>query len=118
GLEAVYAFGYKSMRDSASSPSVGSYTVRTGDTLQSIAAAVYGDSGQWTRIAETNGLRSNNDLRVGQTITTPSTNGTLTTGSTQNPNAIVARMLSINLPMPTFHVWRGPPLLPHPVKAG
>ncbi|HYD79861.1 MAG TPA: polymorphic toxin-type HINT domain-containing protein [Paucimonas sp.] len=46
------------------------YTVRAGDTLQSIAQTVWGDSSLWFRIAEANGV-SEGGLRVGQAIRLP-----------------------------------------------
>ena len=42
-----------------------------GDTLQSIAQGAYGDSKLWYLIADANGLRDNNDLKVGQTLIIP-----------------------------------------------
>lgn len=49
----------------------GSYTVKKGDTLYSIARKSYGDGKQWQRIASANpGLRPET-LKVGQTITIP-----------------------------------------------
>jgi 5'-nucleotidase len=49
----------------------GSYTVKKGDTLYSIARTRYGDGKQWQKIASANpGLRPET-LKVGQTITVP-----------------------------------------------
>ena len=49
----------------------GSYTVKRGDTLYSIARKSYGDGKQWQKIAAANpGLRPES-LKVGQTITIP-----------------------------------------------
>ena len=49
----------------------GSYTVKRGDTLYSIARSRYGDGKQWSRITAANpGLRPES-LKVGQTITIP-----------------------------------------------
>ena len=56
---------------SGGSVSAGSYTVKKGDTLYSIARNRYGDGKQWQRIAAANpGLRPES-LKVGQTITIP-----------------------------------------------
>ncbi|RQP26682.1 putative Ig domain-containing protein [Piscinibacter terrae] len=52
--------------------SVGSYQVQAGDTLQSIASNSYGDSSLWWKIAQANGIAGNADLRIGQTLTLPS----------------------------------------------
>jgi nucleoid-associated protein YgaU len=53
-----FDFGYARISASYPTPSPGAYTVRTGDTLQSIAQGAYGDSALWYRIAEANGLAS------------------------------------------------------------
>jgi LysM repeat protein len=53
----------------AQSPS--SYVVNQGDTLQGIALAVFGDAGLWYLIADANGLKSDADLKTGQTLTIP-----------------------------------------------
>lgn len=47
------------------------WTVRQGDTLQSVAAAVWGDGSLWYLIAETNGLHSGSLLSAGQTLIVP-----------------------------------------------
>jgi len=49
------------------------YTVRAGDTLASIAADLYGDSKEWTRLYEANeaALSGSNRLTVGQVLVTP-----------------------------------------------
>lgn len=39
---------------------VQTYTVKEGDSLQDIAAKMYGDSEQWTKIAEANGIENPN----------------------------------------------------------
>ncbi|OWQ43759.1 hypothetical protein CDL60_28530 [Roseateles noduli] len=74
---ADFTSGYQPITGSYPSASVGSYQVRSGDTLRSIARQSYGDEGLWYRIAETNGLSGDRDLRVGQTITIPSAVGTI-----------------------------------------
>ncbi|WHU04984.1 LysM peptidoglycan-binding domain-containing protein [Sphingomonas sp. NIBR02145] len=50
----------------------GSYTVRTGDTLQSIAAQLWGDSSLWYQLAEANGISGAGGLVEGQALTIPS----------------------------------------------
>jgi LysM repeat protein len=47
------------------------YVVRRGDTLSSIAAAVYRDSGQWRAIAEKNDIKDPRTLTPGRTLTVP-----------------------------------------------
>lgn len=66
-----FDFGYAKVSANYPSASPGAYTVRPGDTLQSMAQTAYGDSALWYRIAEANGLASNSDLKVGQTLNIP-----------------------------------------------
>lgn len=44
------------------------YTIRAGDTLQSIALRAYGDSSRWTEIANANGMRGSRYLSDGRTL--------------------------------------------------
>jgi YD repeat-containing protein len=48
-----------------------SYTVRDGDTLQSIAQAMWGDAGLWYLIADANGLSSGSALPAGMALSLP-----------------------------------------------
>lgn len=48
-----------------------SYTVRNGDTLQTIARSVWGDSAMWYLIADANGLASGSTLTAGMKLTIP-----------------------------------------------
>ncbi|MCW7537066.1 polymorphic toxin type 43 domain-containing protein [Aquabacterium sp. A7-Y] len=48
-----------------------SYTVRKGDTLQTVAAAVWGDRAMWYLIADANGLNGTETLVEGQRLTIP-----------------------------------------------
>jgi nucleoid-associated protein YgaU len=54
----------------AAKPS-GSYTVKKGDTLFSIAKASYGSGGQWKKIVAANPGLEPSKLKAGQTITIP-----------------------------------------------
>ncbi|MFD6432809.1 N-acetylmuramoyl-L-alanine amidase [Streptomyces venezuelae] len=47
------------------------YTVARGDTLWSIAATKLGDGARWREIADLNGLKNPDDIRVGQTLKLP-----------------------------------------------
>ncbi|WP_066807580.1 pre-toxin TG domain-containing protein [Sphingomonas asaccharolytica] len=47
------------------------YTVRTGDTLQTIAQTAWGDSSLWYLIADANGLTASTSLVAGQTLQIP-----------------------------------------------
>ena len=49
----------------------GSYQVKKGDTLFSIAKATYGNGNQWQRIASANPGLAPNTLKAGQTIVLP-----------------------------------------------
>ena len=66
-----FEWGYQQINGNYPGASPGSYTVREGDTLQGIARGAYGDSRMWYRIAEANGVQSDSDLRVGQTLVIP-----------------------------------------------
>lgn len=100
---AEFDFGYRSITGSYPQASVGQYTVHAGDTLASIARSAYGDSRQWWRIAQANGLSGDTDLRVGQSLTLPSlVSGAANSDTTfqpYDPSAIVGDT-SPNLPMP------------------
>lgn len=68
------------------------YTVKTGDTLPSIAAAVYGNWQMWVQIAQLNGIRDPNTLTVGQVLQMPATNATtsaLDALATANPQSVL-----------------------------
>ncbi len=54
-----------------SSSTRSSYTVQDGETLQSIAASVWGDASLWYSIAEANGLTAGQQLTAGQTLVIP-----------------------------------------------
>jgi LysM repeat protein len=68
---ADFAQSYDPLNSYSQGAGSGSYTVNTGDTLQSIAQAIYGDSNLWYKIAEANGLGTNVSLIEGQTLTLP-----------------------------------------------
>ncbi|HEX8623379.1 MAG TPA: LysM peptidoglycan-binding domain-containing protein [Allosphingosinicella sp.] len=61
--EAITSYGQGSVS--------GSYTARSGDTLQSIAMQLWGDSSLWYKLAEANGLGGAGALAEGQRITIP-----------------------------------------------
>ncbi|MEY4502318.1 MAG: hypothetical protein RIS52_2208, partial [Pseudomonadota bacterium] len=52
------------------SPSV--YTVRSGETLVSIAQSVWGDASLWYKLAEANGLARSDSVSAGQSLILPS----------------------------------------------
>ena len=47
------------------------YTVRDGDTLQGIAASVWGDASLWYMLAEANGLSGSESLTAGSSLIVP-----------------------------------------------
>lgn len=47
------------------------YTVKKGDTLQSIARDLYGDQSKWKKIAEANNLRNGRNLTPGDKLKIP-----------------------------------------------
>lgn len=55
----------------SSSGTGSAYTVRDGDTLASIAAAVWGDAALWYLIADANGLGPSASLAAGTTLSIP-----------------------------------------------
>ncbi|MEA3064796.1 MAG: hypothetical protein QOJ27_1242, partial [Sphingomonadales bacterium] len=61
--EAITSFGQGSV--------AGGYTARAGDTLQSVAAQLWGDSSLWYKLAEANGMGAANALTEGQRLTIP-----------------------------------------------
>jgi hypothetical protein len=48
-----------------------SYTVQSGDTLQSIASQLWGDSSLWYKLAEANGIQSDMALTEGRRLNVP-----------------------------------------------
>ncbi len=64
-------YNYTPVNERYPGASPGSYVVSSGDTLRSIALAVYGDARLWFLIAQGNGLASDADLRAGQTLNVP-----------------------------------------------
>jgi LysM repeat protein len=81
-----------------------SYTVRAGETLQSIAQTMYGDASLWYRIADANGLSSPSaSLPAGQRLSMPTqVGGVHNTASTFKPYdpSKVEGDTTPNMPMP------------------
>ena len=55
----------------AQGSSGGDYVVRAGDTLQSVAASLWGNADLWYKLAEVNGLSGASQLVEGQSLTVP-----------------------------------------------
>lgn len=68
---ADFAQNYDPLNSYSQGSAGGTYTVRSGDSLQSIAQAVYGDSSLWYKIAEANGLSGANGLIQNQVLILP-----------------------------------------------
>ncbi|WP_371395838.1 polymorphic toxin-type HINT domain-containing protein [Fretibacter rubidus] len=69
---ADFESAYKAINSYSQGSTSGSYTVRSGDTLQSIAANIYGDSSLWYKIASANGMTGSAALIEGQSLNLPS----------------------------------------------
>ena len=78
-LHADFDLAYDAINGAQEGSRGGGYVVRAGDSLQAIAAAVYGDSALWYKIAGSNGLTGAEPL-------TPGTNLTLPAGITRSTN--------------------------------
>ncbi|WP_196491728.1 LysM peptidoglycan-binding domain-containing protein [Burkholderia territorii] len=62
---------YMAINGTYPAASAGQWTVRAGDTLKSVASALWGDSSLWYILADANGLKSTDELRAGQLLTVP-----------------------------------------------
>ncbi|KWO45612.1 hypothetical protein WT97_10815 [Burkholderia sp. MSMB1459WGS] len=62
---------YMAINGTYPAASAGQWTVRAGDTLKSVASALWGDSSLWYILADANGLKSTDELRPGQLLTVP-----------------------------------------------
>jgi YD repeat-containing protein len=98
-----FDLNYQPITSAYPGPSAGQYQVRGGDTLQGIAQASYGDASLWYLIANANGLRGDQDLRIGQTLVIPSRVGgahnTADTFKPYDPSKVVGDTTP-NLPVP------------------
>lgn len=62
---------YAAMNGGAQASAPGTYVVQTGDTLQGIAAALWGDASLWYKLAEANGAAGSGALIAGTTLVIP-----------------------------------------------
>ncbi|MGC3998578.1 MAG: LysM peptidoglycan-binding domain-containing protein [Anaeromyxobacter sp.] len=98
-----FGLTYQPITNAYPSAAVGQYPVRAGDTLKSIAQSSYGDSSLWYLIADANGLRTDADLRVGQTLVIPNgAIGSKNTADTYQPydQSRIVGSTTPNIPMP------------------
>ncbi len=98
-----FNFGYTKISGSYPAANPGTRTVAAGDSLQSMAESLYGDATLWYLIADANGLASDRDLRVGQTLTVPNrftgASNNSNTFKPYNPGEVVGNTTP-NLPAP------------------
>lgn len=104
---ADFSFGYQHVNSGVVNSNPGTYTVRAGDTLQSIAKALYGDASAWYLIADANGATAGSTLPAGQVLRIPNRVG----GSSNNANTFKPYD-------PTQAVGDTTPSLPTPGKNG
>ncbi len=71
GLNANFDENYQAYNATSVGQSAGGYTVMAGDTLQSIAQNVWGDSSLWYVLANANGLSAGSTLVAGQSLIIP-----------------------------------------------
>ena len=69
--DAYQPIGPTAQGDTGEADAGSTYTAQSGDTLQSIAAGLWGDASLWYMIADANGLDGSAPLQVGQTLTIP-----------------------------------------------
>jgi hypothetical protein len=83
--------GYDTINGLSYQSTASAYTVQAGDTLQSIAQAVWGDANFWYLIADANGLDSTSQLVAGQVLAIPNkvanAHNSSTTYDVYDPNA-------------------------------
>ena len=66
-----FDFNYTPVSDNFPMSAPSGYVVSEGDTLESIAFAVYGDGSLWYLIADENGLNSSSDIQAGMSLSIP-----------------------------------------------
>lgn len=71
----------------ASQPLRASYVVRSGDSLERIARRELGDGARWREVAELNGIKNPNLVRVGQKLTLPGAAVASSNAKTRAPQA-------------------------------
>jgi LysM repeat protein len=83
------------------------YTVQQGDTLQSIAQAVWGDANFWYLIADANGIQSNDQLIAGMDIVIPNKVANVSNSSSTfrvyDPNLYLGDTSPTHPPKPQNH---------------
>ena len=72
GLSANFDLSNEAITSYSQGVAAGGYTVRQGDSLQIIAANLWGDSSLWYKLAEANGMSGATTLSEGQRLIIPS----------------------------------------------
>jgi YD repeat-containing protein len=68
---ADFDYNYQPINDQYPATTPGTYTVKGGDTLQTVSLAVWGDQSLWYLIADANGLADNATLTANQVLVIP-----------------------------------------------
>lgn len=69
----------------------GNYTIKAGDTFQSIAAARLGSASRWRDIGKANPFVEPTKLKIGQVIRLPDSTGTVASSTIETPRRVAAR---------------------------
>ncbi|MGJ8671192.1 MAG: hypothetical protein ACSHXK_17035, partial [Oceanococcus sp.] len=72
-LYADFDANYNAINGNSQQDTGNLYTARGGESLSQVAAAVWGDSSLWYKLAEANGLSGSETLTAGRTLTIPNT---------------------------------------------
>lgn len=80
----------------------GRYTVKAGDTLQSIALQVWGDSSLWYVLADANGMDGSTELAAGMSLVIPdkveNVHNNVSTFKPYDPNKAIGNILPSPIP--------------------
>jgi hypothetical protein len=90
----------------------GSYQVRAGDSLRSIAQAFFGDADMWYVIADANGLQSDAGLFAGMALSIPNRVGTASNNAGTYKPVDMGRLIGPNAPYVSMP--KAPPPPPQP----
>lgn len=77
--------------DAAASSASSTYTIKAGDTFQSIAAKHLGSASRWRDIGKANPFVEPTKLKIGQVIKLPGATGAVSDASVEPPRRVAAR---------------------------
>lgn len=101
-LSSDFDSNYEALNVSNPGSTISTYTVLAGDTLQSIAQKLWGDSSLWYLLANANGLSFNTTLQAGQVLQIPDkvTNFHLSSSTAEvyDPSKAVGDVMPTQLP--------------------